>query len=269
MQWKLSAEQDIYQATIRDWLAAVAPANMLRRWLDAGDASVFEARFGAEGWAGVGVPEELGGQGGGLVELALTAEELARAAAPSAAWLATALATPALARHPDLIEAALAGETITVLTPAEAIPGSARPLAVDPAGAVTGAVPRVLAADTARRFVVPVGQGLKSELRLVEADAAGVGITRRALLDRSRSVGDVAIDGALSQRLDVDAEPAGEHRPAEGHRLPGRCPGHDQAARLPGEGVVAVTYHVRAKRWAHGWELHVDGVGVTQSASLA
>jgi hypothetical protein len=26
---------------------------------------------------------------------------------------------------------------------------------------------------------------------------------------------------------------------------------------------------VTARRWEHGWELHVDGVGVTQSASLA
>jgi hypothetical protein len=28
------------------------------------------------------------------------------------------------------------------------------------------------------------------------------------------------------------------------------------------------TYQVRAKRWAHGWELHIDGVGVTQSRTL-
>ena len=27
-------------------------------------------------------------------------------------------------------------------------------------------------------------------------------------------------------------------------------------------------YDVRAKRWEHGWELHIDGVGVTQSRSL-
>jgi DNA-directed RNA polymerase specialized sigma subunit len=28
------------------------------------------------------------------------------------------------------------------------------------------------------------------------------------------------------------------------------------------------TYTVRAKRWRHGWELHIDGVGVTQSRNL-
>lgn len=29
------------------------------------------------------------------------------------------------------------------------------------------------------------------------------------------------------------------------------------------------TYTVTAKRWQHGWELHIDRVGVTQSRSLA
>ena len=28
------------------------------------------------------------------------------------------------------------------------------------------------------------------------------------------------------------------------------------------------TYTVDARRWEHGWELHVDGVGITQSKSL-
>jgi DNA-directed RNA polymerase specialized sigma24 family protein len=28
------------------------------------------------------------------------------------------------------------------------------------------------------------------------------------------------------------------------------------------------TYQVLARRWEHGWELHIDGVGVTQSRTL-
>jgi hypothetical protein len=28
------------------------------------------------------------------------------------------------------------------------------------------------------------------------------------------------------------------------------------------------TYTVRAKQWTRGWELHIDGLGVTQSRSL-
>jgi len=34
------------------------------------------------------------------------------------------------------------------------------------------------------------------------------------------------------------------------------------------KGTVDSTYKVRAKRWARGWELHIDGVGVTQSHTL-
>lgn len=30
-----------------------------------------------------------------------------------------------------------------------------------------------------------------------------------------------------------------------------------------------MTYIVRARHWARGWELHVEGVGVTQSRTLA
>jgi alkylation response protein AidB-like acyl-CoA dehydrogenase len=60
----------------------VAP-EVVRQWLDAGDAAAFEKLFADGGRPGVGLPEELGGQGGGLVELALTAEELARVAAPT------------------------------------------------------------------------------------------------------------------------------------------------------------------------------------------
>jgi hypothetical protein len=33
--------------------------------------------------------------------------------------------------------------------------------------------------------------------------------------------------------------------------------------------MVAVTiYTVTAKRWVQGWELHIDGVGVTQTRTL-
>lgn len=40
---------------------------------------------------------------------------------------------------------------------------------------------------------------------------------------------------------------------------------------MPAEGVAEVTrttYEVVAKRWKHGWELHIDSVGVTQSRTL-
>jgi alkylation response protein AidB-like acyl-CoA dehydrogenase len=218
VEWNLSPEQDAYQEAFRDWLSDVAAPDVVRRWLDAGDAAAFEKLFADGGWGGVGLPEELGGQGGGLVELALTAEELARAAAPSAGWLATVLAVPALALagRRDLAELALAGQTAAYLMPAECVSDEAPPLPVDETGAVSGSVPRVLAGGTAARFLVPTvssGPGGGRDLRLVEAGAPEVTRTERKLLDRSRSVADVRLDRAPSRRLELD-DPAGVLRQA-------------------------------------------------------
>jgi DNA-directed RNA polymerase specialized sigma subunit len=33
--------------------------------------------------------------------------------------------------------------------------------------------------------------------------------------------------------------------------------------------ATVTTYEVRARRWKHGWELHIADIGVTQSRSLA
>jgi alkylation response protein AidB-like acyl-CoA dehydrogenase len=205
VQWKLTEEQRAYQRALREWLAGVAPAQTVRAWLDADDASSFEARFVADGWSGVGLAESLGGQGGGAVELALTAEELARAAAPSAAWLATVLAVPALSGRPGLLADTFGGETAALLIPAETVPDTTGGLAVDASGAISGTVPRVLAGGTARRFVVPVRDGDDLTLRLVDGRGDGVRRIRRRLLDRTRSVADVTMDAAASEPLDVAA----------------------------------------------------------------
>jgi alkylation response protein AidB-like acyl-CoA dehydrogenase len=175
MEWKLSEEQQTYQETLRDWLAATAPVEKVRA-LAAAD---FVAAFSAAGWWGVGVPEERGGQGGGVVELALTAEELGRACAPSAAWLATVLAEPALEAFPEAPTA--------WLLPAEVVPAEA-----PRAG---GTVPRVLAGAEAAAYVVADDAGL----RLV--DASGAEVVERRLLDHSRSVADVTVSAGAGEPL--------------------------------------------------------------------
>ena len=129
MRWQLSEEQEAYKQSFGGWLADVAPREVMRRWLDGGDAAEFAGRLVRDGWAGVGVPEALGGQGGGLVELALTAELLAGASVPSATWLATALAVPALGSGTDV--AAFEGEHAALLSPADAIPGAGPRLTID------------------------------------------------------------------------------------------------------------------------------------------
>ena len=173
MLWKLSEEQEAYQDALRSWLGSIADPSQVRAWQDVGDQATFEGRFVSDGLAGVGFPEEVGGQGGGMVELALTAEQLGRSAAPSAGWLATVLAMPALASHPERAAAALAGATVTVAVSAELPPDAAPWLELDADGRITGSVARVLAGDRAAHLVVCAERKGRRELRLVNAGAVG------------------------------------------------------------------------------------------------
>lgn len=203
MRWELSSEQSDFRAVLADWLSEVCPAEQLREWLDAGDHASFEKRLPADGWFGVGSPEELGGEGGGLVELALAAEQFGRRAAPSGAWLGAMVALPLLAGAPDAAREMLAeGATTVPAAPAGAVPGDG-PVVEEAGGRLTGTVPAVLAAGRARRLVVPAGDAWW----LADADASGVDVRPLALTDRSRSVADVTLDGVPGRRL---AAPAGD-----------------------------------------------------------
>jgi alkylation response protein AidB-like acyl-CoA dehydrogenase len=208
MQWKFSEEQEAYREALRGWLGDVAGSEQVRAWLGtegtAPDPTGFEERFVRDGMTGVGVAEEVGGQGGGLVELAITAEELARVAAPSAAWLATSLAVPALQVRPDLLKAALEGGHAAVAAPAEALPCDASPLMVDDQDRITGVVPRVLGADRAGVLVVLADGGDGARLYVVRTDDPAVTLTPHVLLDRSRSVADVRLERAPGEHLEVD-----------------------------------------------------------------
>jgi len=203
MKWQLSEEQQDYRTTLADWLADVAPADRVRDWFDAADAVEFPTRLAKDGWTGVGVPEELGGQGGGLLELVLTAELFGSAAVPSSSWLADVLSVPLLSGRPEVAAATFGGEHVALLVPAETIPDACPRLELDAEGRVTGRVPRVLGAAEATRYVAVTQHGDDvPELRLVARDHAQV--EPRDLLDRSRSVADVTFEAAPSEPLSGD-----------------------------------------------------------------
>ena len=204
MHWELSDEQDLYVASLREWLQERADSSAVRGWLDTGDHTHFERLFVEEGWAGVGFDESVGGQGGGVLEVALTARELGRAAAPSAGWLQSAIVVPALADEADLLRAAMeSGEVTALAVRADRVPAAT---SVRSSGdQLRGRIPCVLGATRARRFVVPAHHGDETELWLVDGAAGGVGVHPRPLLDRSRDLADITLDDVAARRLDVDA----------------------------------------------------------------
>ena len=205
MRWKLSDEQELFTTSLREWLGERAASAAVRGWLADGDLSSFERLFLDEGWGGVGFEEEVGGQGGGLLELALTARELGRAAVPSTGWLQSAIVAPALADQPALVREALdSGEVTALAVRADRIPAAA-PSVQSSAARLRGRIPCVPGAARSRRLLVPVSEGEGTSLWLVDSADAGVGIHPRLLLDRSRDVADVVLDDVAARQLEIDA----------------------------------------------------------------
>ena len=208
MHFELSDEQELFATSLREWLGERAGSSSVRGWLDTGEPGAFERLFVGDGWAGVGFDEDLGGQGGGLLELALTARELGRAAAPSASWLQSAIIVPALANKPELVRAAAEGGDVTALAVrADRIPEAVTSVQTCDDG-LRGRIPYVLGAARSQRFLVPVADAGTTSWWLVDSADAGVGIHPRSLLDRSRDVADIVLDDATGRRLEMDSTAA-------------------------------------------------------------
>jgi alkylation response protein AidB-like acyl-CoA dehydrogenase len=204
MHWELSEEQDLFVTSLREWLQERAESSAVRSWLDAADHTHFERLFVEEGWAGVGFDESFGGQGGGVLELALTGRELGRAAVPSTGWLQSAVVVPALAGEVDMLQAAVeSGEVTALAVRADRIPSATS--VRSSSDRLRGRIPCVLGAPRARRLVVPIRDGDTTSLWLVDCADTGVGIHPRSLLDRSRDVADVTLDDVAARQLNVDA----------------------------------------------------------------
>jgi alkylation response protein AidB-like acyl-CoA dehydrogenase len=200
MHWELSDEQELFASSLREWIGAKFPVETVRELHAAGGSGAFTTALVGEGWWGVGYPEESGGQGGGVLELALAAREFGRAAVPDSGWLAAALAAPLLTEAE--LSAQLSGERRYAV----AMRADRRPVPVPTTledGLLNGRVPHVLGADQADVLLVPVtgidGPGL------ARVPAGRAAVTVENLLDRSRAAGNVEFADA---RVDEILSPA-------------------------------------------------------------
>jgi alkylation response protein AidB-like acyl-CoA dehydrogenase len=149
-----------------------------------GEAFALAAR---QGWTGIGIPDERGGQGGDLIELAILAEELGRGAVPADPLYATLLAASALvATDSDEVEPLALGERTAALVH----PGG------QPADAGPGEPSATLVLGAAEADLLVKWDGEVLELY----DAAQC--TPRLLVDRTRSVADVELSASPVQRLE-------------------------------------------------------------------
>jgi len=207
MDFELTDEQAMLREASRDLLTDRAPTSVVRGQLET-EVEVDPAlwRLAAElGWPGLLVPEEHGGAGQGLIEMALVAEEIGRAVGRGP-FLATAVVGRAVARGAS---EALAAEVLPALAEGEAwatwafaepkLPWSLDGLRATARTdgdhvALSGTKTAVQDADGARWLLVTALAEDGPASFLVDRDAAGVSVRRQRSIDLTRSFSEVRFD---------------------------------------------------------------------------
>ncbi|MFF3731722.1 acyl-CoA dehydrogenase family protein [Streptomyces sp. NPDC002476] len=241
MDAAFTAEQDAIRRTLRELLAEHAGSDGIRsavRTADGYDTALWRRLARDLGLPGLALPQEYGGVGCGLVELAVACEETGRVLLPSPLIATAALAAPLIAalgteaQRAALLPSLAAGG----LTAALAVPGDSLPAALGLTGDPTGgawagggraggiqAVPdadgagwrlygeatRVLDGHSAGLLVVAAHAGgfprSRTLLFLVHPDgAAGVVRVRRTTLDETRPLARVELRDAGAELLGAD-----------------------------------------------------------------
>jgi alkylation response protein AidB-like acyl-CoA dehydrogenase len=205
----IGEDHEELRRTARRWLESYCPSSVARASLDVevgvDELPGFWGALGEQGWIGLPIPEEHGGQGFGLLELAVVLEEFARAAVPGP-FLPTVLAAVLLSQggdpgtRKDLLATVLDG----TCPAAVALPGSGTLSGVRRAEggvAVEGTLRPVLGAGTARLLLAPVSLGDETTWVAVdlpeEVSTPEVVVRSLASFDPTRRVGEIRCRGLL------------------------------------------------------------------------
>ena len=181
---------DVARAFLRDAKAAALTRTVLES-PEAGTGDLWQ-RIAAIGWTGLHLPEEFGGQGGGLEELAVVVEELGRVVAP-VPFLASSIVSATIDRTgtPEQRSRWLPGLADGSTVGALGLTGDVRR---DGDGMLTGTANAVIGATSADLLLLAVG----TDAVLVRHDAPGITVTRVDALDPTLGIGRVALSGALA-----------------------------------------------------------------------
>ncbi|MET0559177.1 MAG: acyl-CoA dehydrogenase [Solirubrobacterales bacterium] len=213
MYFDLTDEQQAIKATAKDFLAARFKSERIREIAaseDGTDAAGWR-EMAELGWAGLAVPEEWGGQGLGIVDLAVLFEELGYALAPSP-LLSNTIVALALTRCANddqrerflrpLADGSLRGTPALWDAGSTATPGAFRMRAETDGDGVVLNGEKVLVMDAAGAdfFLVATADGHR---HLVPADAEGVSVRQEDSIDATRRLSSVRFEGVRVSASDT------------------------------------------------------------------
>ena len=214
-----ASELDDLRSIARDYLTAMSPSETVRKLMatETGyDEACWRQMAGELGLHGIAVPEQWGGAGAGVAELAVVFEEMGRALLCSPFFATVALATQAILASGDaaaaerFVPGLVDGSTTATLILNGRL-GAWDPAAVtltaDRDGTIFrihGEAPLVIDGHTADVILAAASTDAGVSLLAVRAGARGVNRTPLAGLDRTRKVARVRFDGAQAELIGTD-----------------------------------------------------------------
>jgi alkylation response protein AidB-like acyl-CoA dehydrogenase len=213
MYFDLTDEQQAIKATARDFLASRFKSERMREI--AASESGFDAdgwqQMAALGWAGLALPEEWGGQGLGIVDLAVLFEEMGYVLAPSPLFSNTIVGLAlSLCGSDDqrerylrpLAEGTLRGTPALWGAGSTATPGAyVMEAQADGDGVVlNGEKVLVMDAASADFFLVATSDGHR---HLVDRGADGISVNEEPSIDSTRRLSTVRFDGVRVASADT------------------------------------------------------------------
>lgn len=201
--------------SVRGWLARAVPSGEVRRLLDAEGSApcgVRPAHWKAlvgQGLTGIHLPEEYGGGGGGVLDLAVVVEEAAYGSLPGP-YLATALVGTVLGRvvgseagrcladqasdTGELLRSIAAGDRTAALALTS---GTLTATPIPTGHRLDGTAPPVLSAEAADLLLLSAATPDGERWFLVDAGAGGLTVRPHRSVDPTRPTADVRADAVL------------------------------------------------------------------------
>ncbi|HVG22256.1 MAG TPA: acyl-CoA dehydrogenase family protein [Blastocatellia bacterium] len=208
MEFELNETQKLFKSSARELFAQECPPSLVREMIESNDpySETLWEKLVEQGWAGLMFPEAFGGQGLGLVEMAVSFEEMGRALVPGAFLSSVALAGSLIERagsdeqRAKYLRAICEGKAKATVALLEETAtwdaGRVRLSGVQTENGVRLVGKKLFVPDaaTADYIIAVVRAGSDLTLAVVGRDSPGVSVNAMPSVDATRHLYEVAFD---------------------------------------------------------------------------